>query len=190
MKIDINYPNTDSKRYVLYHVRVASLLVMLVGVIACGIVNLALGGLPWFFYVLGGEILFWRIFLHWGILDNTIMHKFWDISITTCAYLIVVFILTGGTWLYDVLPVVAFSMYIVLNVLYYLDYRNKKQNIMPLIWLEILSICYIIIAIVSGWEFGWELIVLCAVSGATIIGGAVFYRKPIKNELIKRFHVN
>ncbi|MEG1805452.1 MAG: DUF6320 domain-containing protein [Clostridia bacterium] len=189
MKIEINYPITNSKKYVLYHARKISLYIMTLAVIVCGIVNLAVGGTPWFFYVLGGVVLFWRIFLHWGILDNTIMQKFWDISVTTCVYLIIVFWITGGTWLYDVLPIVAFSMFIVLNALYYLDYRNKRQNIMPLIWLVILSLIYIVVALCIKVEFGWEMIVLSSITGATVIASAIFYRQPIKNELIKRFHV-
>ncbi len=189
MKVEINYPKTNSRRRIVYKMRKYSAMVLAGGVVASGIVNLAVGGSPWFFYVLGGAVVFWLFFMRWSILDNSIMQKMFDTYIGSAFYLVVVdLLLEDISFAVFVVPIVSFGFLLLMNVTYYIELAKNRNNVIPLILMNMVSVAVVIFCGVWNEALTWEVITLLAM----VVVGAGFgflpFRKQMFFEVKKRFH--
>ncbi|MEZ4357960.1 MAG: DUF6320 domain-containing protein [Eubacteriales bacterium] len=184
------YPDVNKKSFTLYDIRNILLWILVAGLISCGIVNLCVGGRPWFLYVLGAEIIFFVIFVYHPLVDHSFIQKFFLTTLLVCAYLLMIDYLNGNEgWSSLVVPIVCFSSLIVLGIMFFLYFQKQKQNFVSIYTLVFGSMIAVIMGIFGLFTINWPLIVLGSLALALFIISIVIFLKPLKRELKKKFHV-
>ena len=185
------YPDIRKKSFTLYDARKILLWILIAGIISCGLVNLLVGGRPWFLYVLGAEVIFFIIFVYHPLVDHSFMQKFSLATLVICAYLLMIDYLNGNLgWSSLVVPIVCFSSLIVLGVMFFFYFQKQKQNLISVYSLMVGSMITVIMGIFGLLKINWSLIVLGSVALTLFILSIILYLKPLKRELKKKFHVN
>ncbi len=185
------YPNIEPKPAVKQIIRALLSLTLFVGCLTCAIVNLCVGGSPWYLYVIGGSVLFWTIFLYQPIVEFSLLHRIAAILPAICAYLFLIDWLSGESGFSKlVVPIVLFSVFVLCLLLFFIRFKRQKHNVFPLYSLSLLILALIIFAAVeeTQMEFNWPIIVLAALDGLLLVLTTVFFFPPIAREFKKKFH--
>ncbi len=190
MKVEINYPKANSKLFFISKARRISLIALASAVITCGIVSLALGGQAWFFYVLGGAIVFYMVFLNWPLIEIGPMQKITEVFIVTTLYIMLCDYLIAGELTLKVVPILLFSLIIVQNILYYSDSKNKRRNFVPLMYVSIISLIITILGICTVFHINWQFITLGSVATVSLILNIILRKiAGVSIQIKKRFSI-
>ena len=185
------YPKIEPKPNSCLLIRALTEALLLLACLVTGIVNLCLGGSPWFLYVLGGAIVFWALFLYHPLVEFSLLHRVSAIAPTVCAYVFLVDLLTESPGFSGlVVPIILFSVFLISASLFFLRFKRQKHNVFPVFVSALLILALIILAACGVYTltFNWPMIVLCAVDGIFLILSAVFFSAPILREFKKKFH--
>ena len=87
MKIENNYPDIKKKVNKFLIFRKIMLIIFLIASVVSIIVNLAVGGKKWMFYVMGGEAIGYFAILYNPLIDNTLLNRITVLMFIICAYL-------------------------------------------------------------------------------------------------------
>ena len=190
MEIDTScYPEFNKKHMSFALLRNLILLLLGIGLIACGIINLCIGGKPWFFIVLLSEFLFWLIFEQ-DTVDTGFINKILMVTITVCGLLWLIDSMYGNIgWANRTAnPIIAFSSFILISILFFSMYKRQKQFIFTIYSMATVSMLLLLFGIVGTYKITWGIIVLGSYALAFLIVSSVIYRKSIGTELKKYFH--
>ncbi|NCA96272.1 MAG: hypothetical protein EOM74_04760 [Methanomicrobia archaeon] len=188
MKYKVTYPTPKKKLILKIEWRWTILALLWAGAISTGIINLAVGGDPWSLVVIGGEYLFYRVFLRQPLVENSQIGKLTDAILSTCLYLILIDVIYGDGWSVSVVPILTFSLLIIQGLVFFLFYRRQRKNFMPLYWVTIGGLVAIISALIGFPKINWPIIVTGSLAFLILIISVIALRKPIWTELKKKFH--
>lgn len=187
------YPKIEPKKNARLIARHVANLALFLGVLAAGIVNLCVGGTPWFFYVLGGSVVFWTAFLYHPLVEYTFLRKFTAVLLAACGYLILIDYLSGDPhWSLLVVPIVLFSLFIVNLAIFFGQFKRQKRNIFSIYWIFLVSLAAVIASACNLFSltFSWPIIVLAALDGLLLVLSIFVFRQPLWRELQKKFHLH
>lgn len=192
MDFTVVYPKLEPKAGAGVIWRRTIWTLLLVGCIACGIVNLCLGGRPWFLYILGGSVVFWAVFLYRPLVEYSFIRKLSVILCAACAYLVLIDWMGKSVhWSKFVVPVVFFSMFVFLLGFFFARFKQQKNNLMPVYWIFLLSIASVITVACGAFSMTmtWPIIIIASLDGVMLILSFIFFRVPLAREFAKKFHL-
>ncbi|MDD3401064.1 MAG: DUF6320 domain-containing protein [Eubacteriales bacterium] len=190
MEIDITYPKIPHRRLVYLMLRKIILACYAVAFVACGIVNLCVGGYPWSLIVFAGQWLFWISVIERPLVEFTFMSKFSAILINVCIFLVIIDLIFGKGFTRVVVPIICFSMLIVQSLVFFIGFKRQKGNIMPLFLVITIGLIALALALIGIIEMNWPTIVFGAIAFVVLITCLSLFFKPLRRELAKKFHVN
>ena len=188
MKIEIDYPLIKTKINKFLLLRKIVLLLFLISTLAVIIINLAVGGRYWMFYVIGGEIIFYYAFLNYPLIDRSSIKRITIVMFLICAYLYLIDFINHTKWSYFVISILTFSIILIQLLIFFLGF-NQKKKLIPLFVTSICSICYTVLAVLKIVKINWPIIVLGSLSLITLLILFVFYHKLVIIEIKKYFNL-
>lgn len=190
MKININYPNITPKLNKLRLTKKIIILLFIISIVVCGIVNLSVGGKPWTIYVLGGEVIFYLVFLNKPLIEHTFLKKLTMIVAGICGYLYLINLIENKNWDVFVISIILFSIILLQAMILFSTYHKQKKNFMPIFITIITSLIITLLALFGIISWNWPIIVLGSCGFALLIVLFIFFKKDITKELKKKFHTN
>ncbi len=187
MKIENDYPTIKTKINKQILIRRIILFIFLISTITVVIVNLAVGGRPWMFYVIGAEIIFYFAFLNFPLIDRSLTKRVTVTLFLICAYLYLIDFINHTKWSYFVIGIIAFSIIIVQLLIFFLSINYQRKKLIPLFITTTGSIIYVILSLFNIVIINWPIIVLGGVSILALLVVFIFYYKSITTELKKYF---
>ncbi len=190
MEIDTSSYPEFQKRYMSFAlIRKLIIAALAAATAACGIINLCTGGKPWFFIVILSEFLFWLIFER-DTVDTGLINKLLTVTITLCGLLWLIDHMYGNIgWANRTAnPIICFSSFIIISILFFSMYRRQKQFIFTIYSMATASMLLLLFGIVGMFKLSWSVIVLGSYALAFLIVSTIIYRKSIETELKKYFH--
>ncbi len=187
MKIENDYPKIKKLVNKFLKFRKIILFIFFLSVVICTIINLAIGGKKWVFYVIGAEVIFYFVFLNKPLIDNTFVKKFTVILFAICAYLYIIDLINQTSWSYFVISIISFCIIIVQLLLFFSEFKLQKKKFMPLFLTSIGSVIFCILAVSRVVEINWPVIVLGSLGILSLVVLFIFYRKDIIYELKKYY---
>lgn len=158
--------------------------------IACPIVNIWIGGPAWSVVALMSLYIIWKQILAIDLVEYNRISQF----IKSVTYVVILLALIDiciyPGWAIEVITFVVFGSIIVSGCLFFTDYKKQKQNLMPLIYLTILSIIGSVLGLVLYSDLRhWPFIVMGSVAVALLISCIVILGKGFIKEFRCRFHI-
>ncbi len=204
MNINLTYPRLSKKRATREKLIRILRLPFIILAIACPIVNLAIGGLPWSVIALFGLYMVWNLAVAIDLIEYNRTSQF--MKLITYAIIMLILIdtlLTPNTpWGAMVIPIVTFSALVVAAVLFYTDFERQRHNLMPLLTIDLIcivasAIMLILITQATKYDqipdyFGeiplWPYIVMCSVSSALLLSLVFSLKGGLVAEIKRRLH--
>ena len=189
MKVDITYPQQSRRKLQLNQIRGWIKWPFLFAAYICPILNLCTGGKAW------SVIVLWSLWIAWSFVFSPDLVEYNRISqivklvADASALLIMIDLLLAPGWADEVVPLVCFSGIVVTGALFFTDLDRQKQNMMPMLWMILISIISVIISF-SFWteENGWALALMGAVAAALLLEFYSVLGRDLMREMNKRFH--
>lgn len=189
MKVDITYPRQSGRGLQLNQIRNWIRWPFLFAAYICPILNLCAGGKAW------SVIVLWSLWMAWSLVFSPDLVEYNRISqivklvADASALLIMIDLLLAPGWADEAVPLVCFSGIVVTGTLFFTDLDRQKQNMMPMLWMILISIISVIISF-SFWtrENGWPLALMGAVAAALLFACYFVLGRDLLRELKKRFH--
>lgn len=188
MKIDIIYPVRDKKKWFFETLRFVIKILFIVGAIAVLIANYASGARPWCFIVIWSMLSIWKFIFSPDVIEYNRISFSVKILFYASILLIIIALVYSLDWLMFVLPVLAFSALELIATFFFINIRKQKHNMMPMIWLIIVSFIAIATAFFGLSDMNWPMIVLGSTALVVLIAVIVILRVDLFLELRKRFH--
>nr|MCR5004871.1 hypothetical protein [Clostridiales bacterium] len=91
-------------------------------------------------------------------------------------------------WAGFVIPISGAAALILTAIFFAIDVHTQKQNMMPMIWLILLSLLFFGATFIGWPELNWPMIVLGSVAAVLAVLGLILFHKEVWLELKKRFH--
>ena len=204
MNINITYPRLSKERATREKLIRILRIPFVVLAIACPIVNLAVGGLPWYVIALFGLYMIWNLAAAIDLIEYNRTSQF--IKFITYSIILLVLIDTLITpdisWGTMVIPIVTFSVLVIAAVLFFTDFERQRHNLMPLLMIDLICLvasAIMIFLICSALEYAqipdnladmplWPYIVMGGVSLALLIALAFTLKGGLIAELKRRLH--
>ena len=204
MNINITYPKLSKKRATREKLIRILRLPFISLAIACPIVNLAIGGLPWSVIALFGLYMIWNLAVAIDLIEYNRTSQF--IKFITYSIIMLVLIDTLLTpelrWGTMVIPIVTFSVLVVAAILFFTDFERQRHNLMPLLTIDLIclvasAVMILLICYAEKYEqipesFAemplWPYIVMGGVSLALLISLAFTLKGGLIAELKRRLH--
>ncbi len=153
------------------------------------ILNLCIGGKAW------SVIVIWSLWIAWSFVFSPDLVEYNRISqivklvADASALLIIIDLLFSPGWANEVVPLVCFSGLVVTGALFFTDLDRQKQNMMPMLWMILISIISALISFSFCMEeSGWALVLMGAVAIALLYACYSVPGRDLIRELKKRFH--
>lgn len=154
----------------------------------CLIINLLTGGIAWSVIAIGGLMLAWIVFLYRPQVENTPIKKLCDIAVAVCLYLFLLDSVLHTEMSEYVVPIVFFGDLIFIGLYFLLFFRKQKRNFLPLFELILVGLVSTLLALVGMRSLRWPMIVVGSVSLGLLVICFVLFRKPMMEEIRKKFH--
>lgn len=154
----------------------------------CLIVNMLTGGVAWSIIVTGALMLAWIVLFYRPQVESTPIKKLCDIAIAVCLYLFLLDSVLNTDLSEYVVPIVFFGDLILIGLYFMLFFRRQKRNFLPLFELILVGLVSTLLALAGVRSLHWPMIVVGGVSLGLLILCFVFFRKPLAEELRKKFH--
>lgn len=156
---------------------------------ACGLINVAVGGLPWALAAIGGLAVVWIAVFYRPLVENTAIKKITDVGGAVCLYLFLLDWIFGGNWSGFVAPIVFFADLIIAGTYFLAYFHKEKRNFLPLFELSLGGLVAIFCGLVGWSRLDWPLIVVGAVSLALVGLTAILHWREIRVEFGKKMHL-
>jgi hypothetical protein len=189
MQVHITYPELTNRSFWQRNSRELMRGLFVFIAYACGLVNIALGGVPWALAAIGGLCVFWIAFFYKPLVENTAIKKITDVGGSVCLYLFLLDWVFGGNWSGFVAPIVFFADLIVAGTYFLAYFKKEKRNFLPLFELTLGGLVAIFCGLVGWSRVDWPLIVVGSVSFALVVLTVSLYWKDIKVEFGKKMHM-
>ena len=188
MNIEIVYPNVGRPALFMTHFRKVLRWVLALAMITCPIVNLAVHGKAWCLVAVWVMLGVWDILAKPDVIEYSLLRQTVKITIYVSILLVLIDQLLAPGWASFVVPLVLTAALVVSVIFFVSDLHTQKQNMMPMIWLILISLVLSGVNL-AGWERRWPMIMLGSLSLLLTIVGLVVFHKEILLEIKKRFHV-
>ena len=190
MKINIIYPNSNRKK-----IKRGRLLEVLrwpflgVGIVSV-IVNLIVGKPMWSFIVVMALLMIWSLIFDVDLVEYNRLSQFSKFVIYSLIILILIDLFLAPGLAQTVIGIVSFSSLLVAGILFFSDIKRQKQNMMPLLVLDIFALIGTVLwlTLYEG-RFYWTYIVMGSISILLIILFIIVLRWDFIKEFRKRFHL-
>ncbi|MBE7062317.1 MAG: hypothetical protein E7390_00810 [Ruminococcaceae bacterium] len=184
------YPKFRKGGHWFFFWRKIAILVLWAGIMASGIVNLAVGGTPWAVYVLLGSYAFYEILLSLETAERSLIRRIVSGSYAVCFLLLgIAYITDSGTWARDlVVPLVLLAALLSAAALYFSDYRRFSAQCLPVLGLSLLSVTAGILGLFHILPMRWPLISLSSTALAVFVGSICTFRRSLWMEVKKKMH--
>ncbi len=189
MKVDITYPRQNRKKLQLNRIRDWIKRPFLFAAYICPILNLCTGGKAWSIIVLWSLWITWSFVFSPDLVEYNRISQIVKLVADVSALLIMIDRLLAPGWANEVVPLVCFSGLVVTGVLFFTDLDRQRQNMMPMLWMILISIISAIISF-PLWmeESGWTVVLMGAVAVALLYACYSVLGRDLVRELKKRFH--
>ena len=159
-------------------------------IVICAIINLCVGGIPWFLYIATSVFVFYQAFLSWELIENTFIQKMMSLSRAIIIELLIIQQLSGPhTWATQmVIPLILSASLLISAIVFAYDFRRQRANILSIASVALSALIAFIVSLFGPGGTPWPFI-LCAYTVALILWIFLFYRKSIRVELRKHFHL-
>lgn len=188
MDVKIVYPLKRNRAPARIKLRRWIFFTFALGALATGICDICLPGAPFSLYVIGGEFLFYIAFMRTSPIEQRFSARCADVTLSVCAYLVLLAATLKKDWAGFVVPIVGFSLVILMGLFFLVDLLRGRLSPMPFFRVLLAGLMCMICAFLGYFEMNWPMIVLGSVALGFLIMSAVFCAKPLKTELLKRFH--
>jgi hypothetical protein len=188
MEIKNVYPKIKTHNvFTIPNIKHTAFIIFVIASIICAVVNICVGGKAWSVVVIASMFVAWSCFR--PLVENLVINRITKIILKVIVLLILInaFLISG--WAFFVVPIVCFSLLILLNIIYYAGYKWQKKNIMSLYFVIAGSIIAIICALCKAFTLNWPTIVLGSLGAGLLIINIACLRKTVFREFIKRFHL-
>lgn len=190
MDVKNSYPYVKRRFFTIGRLRSWLFWLFAAVFLACFIVNICVGGKPWCLYVLGGELLLWMLVVDLPLIENSWLDWATSALLGSAAYLVLLDVCGGlGGWSRFVVPVLCFALLIVQGTLFFVFFRSRRINSLPMYFLIVAGLWAILGAILGLNEMNWPTIVLGSLSLALLLVSFIIFRGDLLRELKKRFHL-
>lgn len=153
------------------------------------VVNISTGGKAWSLIVVAGAWMFWLNIVKKPLIENSAANRLSQLLLSSCATLMVIDLIYGSGFMHLVLPILMFSMLIILGAIFFLNFRKQRRNLMPLYYMVGGAGLTVLGAFIGILRFNWATIVLAGISAFYLAISIIWFRAPLLTELKKRFHV-
>ena len=154
----------------------------------CLLINLLTEGIPWSLLVIGGLAVVWIAAVYRPQVENTAIKKLCDVLIAVCLYLLLLDSVLGGGWGYLVVPIVFFADLALIGAYFLVFFKKQRRNFLPLLELLVAGLVSALCSLIAARRPEWQLSVLGAVSLGIMILSVALFRKPLMEEIKKKFH--
>ncbi len=189
MNVDIIYPEIKKKVIFLTWLRKILNWVFLAAVIACPIINLAVGGKAWSVVAVWAVFGVWKMFVAPDVIEYSLIRQTSNAVILIAILFALIDQLLAPGWAGFVIPILGVAALVLTAIFFCIDVHTQKQNMMPMIWLILISFGFLLAALFGWSAMNWPIIVLGSVAGVIAIVGLIVFHKEIWLELKKRFHL-
>lgn len=189
MNIKIDYPKIKNKVNRFIRFERIMLIIFAISIVTCVTVNLCVGGKKWMLYVIGGEIIFYYVFLNKPLIDNTFIKKITITTLLICGYLYLIDFINDTDWSYLVIGIILFSIIIIQLFMFFIEFNYQKKKFIPLFLTSIGGIIYLTLAIIGVVEINWAIIVFGSLGVVSLFILLFAYHKIVIRDLIKYFSI-
>ncbi len=189
MNIEIIYPEVKKRRMFMIWLRRVLSWVFLLAVIACPIVNIAVGGKAWSAVVVWAIFAVWNLFVSPDVIEYGLMRQGVKIIIFAVVLQILIDQLLIPGWAGFVIPLFGTAALVYTAIIFVSDIHTQKQNMMPMIWLIFLALLFFGMALIGWPELNWPMIVLGSTACLLTLVGVIVFHKELLLEIRKRFHI-
>ena len=195
MNINVTYPELSKKKATRAKLIRILRLPFIIVAIACPIVNIATGGVPWSVIALFGLNTIWNMVVAIDMIEYNRTSQF--IKFITYSIIMLILIDTlitpGINWGSFVIPIVTFSALVAAAVLFFTDFERQRHNLMPLLIIDLIcivaSVVMICIICYQAMDMAlWPYITMGGVSLALLISLMLSMKGGFFGELKRRFH--
>ncbi len=190
MKYDIIYPEAgEAKKFQRRKMIKIARWPFLAAALASVIVNIATGGISWCLIALAGLYTVWTLVIAPDLVEYNRISQFIKAIICACILLTAVAVSIAWTNAPRIISIVCFSGLIGAGILFFTDIKKQKQNMLPMILLNIISLVYSAVGLIV-WrnDFHWEFLVTFVIACFLLLVCAVLLGSDFKREIQKRFH--
>lgn len=190
MKVEITYPHQSSIRMRMQKVRMWVRWIFILAAIVCPIVNLYLGGKVWSVVVVWALWMIWSFVFFPYLVEYNRISQVVKLIANSAIMLVLIGVFLSRGWITSVVPVVCFSGLILMGILFFTDLNKQKQNVMPMLWMIVISMIAAIIML-SFWpeNCGWQVMAMGLSAAALLIVCIPTLGMGIIRELKKRFYI-
>lgn len=189
VEVTITYPKLRKK--IINEHRIKSIFFwsfLLIG-LACGIVNLCVGGKAWSVVVIWSLRLIWSCTITRPLVENHWMGRTTHFIVSICALLVLIDVLLAPGWAGFVVPIIGFGLLIALAAIFFSNLPRRRQNVLVMFWVSLAGIAAFLCAVFGWISLNWPMIVLGSVAPSMLIASIAVLRRQFFIELGKRFHI-
>ena len=189
MDFEIVYPKPARRSVLIQRLRYVFGWIFFFSIIACAVTNYVTGGKPWSLVVFWGIYMVWTLVLKQPLVERNLIGQGVRLLVTSGIMLVLIDVFLYPGWAYFVVPIFFFGSLTILGILFFINISKQRHNIMPLIWVTLLSIAASAVALFAFSDYSWQIIVLGAVGVALFVASMFVLRLQFLIELKKRFHI-
>ena len=189
MKIDITYPRPRRRGVFGSHWRLIAAWACVAAALACGVVNLCVGGPAWSAVAAMGLYTAWTLGLSPAMVECNRISQFIKLVVCACVLLALIDALLAPGWSLEVIPLVCSGALGVSLVLFFTDLERQKQNMGSLLLLMFVCMAGSLAGFPMWRESGgWALPAMGLAGAAALATCAAALRRDFRRELKRRFH--
>lgn len=189
MQIENSYPKLTKKNRQLIKLKEFWNFFLLAAARICITINLFVWHYPWSVIVCSWIWLFWDVLYKKPLDEDNIIKRISSLWIDTCFLIVLLDWFSSASFAPFVIPIIIFWIATILSIIFFVDYKNQKNNITSFYWILFLSLWAPLFMIIFGIKIRWPMIVAISVSGWFMLLWIVLFFKPLILELKKKFHV-
>ena len=190
MEIKTVYPHIEKKSLVYRRFfRVVELLI-LIAAIACPIVNIAVGGKAWSIVVLTCLYMAHTLVIAPDLVEYNRISQSIKFIFLLCVLLLLIDAFLHPGWADFVTSIIICCALVVCGILFFTDFKKQRKNMLPIIWLIVISIIRSIFGICfARGEDQIVFILMCVLSFVLLFLFIITLKKALLRELGYRFHI-
>lgn len=189
MEVILTYPKIRHKLVTEQRIRLIFFWLFLIADVACGIVNLCVGGKAWSLVVAWSLHLIWASVITRPLVENHWMGRTTHFVVYACVLLVLIDVLLAPGWAGFVVPIIGFGLLVALGVLFFSNLPRRRQNVLVMFWVSLAGLAAFLCAAFGWISLNWPMIVLGSLAPALMIASIAVLRKQLLVELKKRFHI-
>lgn len=184
------YPEYKKKVVDIVLYRRIVLYTFLIAAAVAALVNLLVGGKLWFLYVVGGELVFWFVFMSDAMVESGALRRIVRATIVISLFLLLVdYMAENAGWAVNIaIPVLCFTSALVLSILFFIQFKRGLTNILYFYVYITFGSFSILLGLFGIVKLTWPWIVLASSSLVALLLSVILYRGQIVHEFKKKFN--